>query len=101
MLLGMTPASLLPHAASVCICWQVLKAAGSCAPLVVAGDVGLNTLRVAATVHALGLQDQVGFLAPRQTYVLIGSRKDLWDCAAAKWIESVCLATKKQAGLNM
>jgi hypothetical protein len=40
----------------------VLKASLTANPLVVTGDVGLKTLRVAATVHALGLQDEVGFL---------------------------------------
>jgi hypothetical protein len=37
----------------------VLKAAATTKPLLVSGDVGLKTLRMAATVHALGLQDEV------------------------------------------
>lgn len=48
------------------LCWdccpQVLQASGSHAPLVVSGDVGLNTLRVAATVHALGLEEEVSYI---------------------------------------
>lgn len=40
----------------------MLKASGSCEPLVISGDVGLDTLRVAATVHALGLQGEVGLV---------------------------------------
>jgi hypothetical protein len=41
---------------------QVLKASSSSSPLVVSGDTGLNTLGVAATVHALGLGDAVSRL---------------------------------------
>lgn len=38
---------------------QVLKASTTHSPLVISGDAGLNTLQLAATVHALGLRDEV------------------------------------------
>lgn len=39
---------------------QVAKAAASAAPLVITADPGMDTLRLAATVHALGLKPEVG-----------------------------------------
>lgn len=38
---------------------QITKAAASTKPLLISGDAGLDTLRLAATAHALGLGEEV------------------------------------------